>query len=285
VKKERTVSDTKARVEDRELARARVGWFGGNFHNDFEDARQEWKRLLAEALGTFVLVLVAAGGPAISAGTGGTISRTALAIAPGLVVMALIYALADLSGAHFNPAVTFAFALRRDFPWNRVPGYMAAQVVGAVAAAGSMAALVGWNASTLGVTVPAPQVPHMPALLIETVLTAILVVVVLGTASGAKIVGHNAAIAVGAFIAVAGLIAGPATGASMNPARSLGPDLIRLQFATTWIYIVGPLLGAAIGVLIARLLRRHRSEEEIAAAQGSVGMSGVAAPGERRPRA
>ncbi|HEY5505950.1 MAG TPA: aquaporin [Coriobacteriia bacterium] len=279
------MSDTEARPEDRELVPPRLGWFGSNFRNGFEEVREEWKRLLAEAFGTFVLVLVAAGGPAISAGTGGSISRTALAIAPGLVVMALIYTLADLSGAHFNPAVTFAFALRRDFPWRRVPGYMAAQVTGAVIAAGSIAMLLGWNARTLGVTVPAPQVPHMAALLIETVLTAIFVVVVLGTASGAKIVGHNAAIAVGAFIAVAGLIVGPATGGSMNPARSLAPDLIRLQFATTWIYVVGPLLGAALGVLIARLLRRHRSEAEIAAAQGSVGTSGVAAPGERRVRA
>jgi aquaporin Z len=238
-----------------------------NFRGDFSDTREEWKRLLAEALGTLVLVLVAAGGPAVSAATGGGLSRTAAALATGLVVMALIYTLADLSGGHFNPAVTFAFALRRDFPWRRVPGYVTAQLLGALAAVAVVAALVG-TAGGLGATAPGPHVSILAALCTEVGLTAILVVVILGTASGAKIVGHNAAIAVGAFVAVAGTIGGPLSGGSMNPARSLAPDVIGLNFGTTWIYIVGPLLGAVLGVLVARLLRRHRSEAEIAAAQG-----------------
>jgi aquaporin Z len=268
---------------DGEPGRGRGLWLVSNFVGDFADVRQEWKRLVAEAFGTFVLVLVAAGGLAISTADGGAVSRTALAVAPGLTVMALIYALADLSGAHFNPAITFAFALRRDFPWSRVPGYVGAQILGAVAAALAIAALVGTSGG-LGATVPGPRVSLLAALLVETVLTAVFVVIVLGTASGAQIVGHNAAIAVGAFIAVAGLIGGPLSGGSMNPARSLAPDLVRLQFGTSWIYVVGPLLGAVLGELVARLLRRHRSEAEISAAQGASVRSGVPAPGERAMR-
>jgi aquaporin Z len=238
-----------------------------NFEGDFSDVSQEWRRLLAEAIGTFGLAFVAAGGPAISAATGGGISRTAAAIAPGLVVMALIYTLADLSGAHFNPAVTFVFALRRDFPWSRVPGYVAAQVLGAIAAAGVLAALVG-TAGGLGATTPGLHVSWLAALAVEVVLTALLALIVLGTASGAQIVGHNAAIAVGSFVAIAALLGGPLSGGSMNPARSFASDLVTLHFATTWIYIVGPLAGGALGVVIARLLRRHRSDAEISAAQG-----------------
>jgi aquaporin Z len=254
-------------IEDRERRASQLPAVVSNFKGDFADTGQEWKRLLAEALGTFGLVFVAAGGPAISAATGGAITRTATAIAPGLMVMALIYTLADLSGAHFNPAVTFVFALRRDFPWSRVPGYVLAQVLGAIAAAGALAALVG-TAGGLGATVPGPHVSWLAALAFEVVLTAILALIVLGTASGAQIVGHNAAIAVGSFVAIAGLLGGPLSGGSMNPARSFAPDLVTLHFATTWIYIVGPLVGGVLGVVIARLLRRHRSDAEISAAQG-----------------
>jgi aquaporin Z len=258
---------TDEQIEDRERRASRLPPVVSNFKGDFADTGQEWKRLLAEALGTFGLVFVAAGGPAISAATGGAISRTAAAIAPGLMVMALIYTLADLSGAHFNPAVTLVFALRRDFPWSRVPGYVLAQVLGAIAAAGVLAALVG-TAGGLGATTPGPHVTWLAALAFEVVLTAILALIVLGTASGAQIVGHNAAIAVGSFVAIAGLLGGPLSGGSMNPARSFAPDLVTLHFATTWIYIVGPLVGGALGVGIARLLRRHRSDAEISAAQG-----------------
>jgi aquaporin Z len=241
-----------------------------NFTSDFGDERDEWKRLFAEVLGTFGLVLVAAGGRAIAFATGATSDPLSAAIAPGLVVMALIYALADVSGAHFNPVVTLAFAVRGAFPWRRVPGYVVAQLAGAVLASFTLLALFGAGGG-LGATVPGPHVAVLSALLIETVLTALLVIVILGTASGAKIVGHNAAIAVGAFIAVAGLIGGPVSGGSMNPARSLGPDIVRLQFGTSWIYVVGPVVGALVAVGVATLLRGPRSPAEVAAAIGFEG--------------
>ena len=228
---------------------------------------QEWKRLLAEVLGTFGLVLTAAGGPTVAAAMSGAVSRTAAALAPGLTLMALIYALADVSGAHFNPAITFAFALRHDFSWRRVPGYMCAQIAGASLAGLALLALFGAGTG-LGATTPGPGVTPLVAVLVESVLTAILVLIILGTASGAKIVGHNAAIAVGAFVAVAGLLGGPVSGGSMNPARSLGPDIARLDFGTSWIYVVGPALGAVVAVLAARLLRGRGGRAEMAAALG-----------------
>jgi aquaporin Z len=244
-----------------------------NFTSDFNDERDEGKRLFAEVLGTFGLVMVAAGGRAVAVATGVAPDPLAAAIAPGLVVMALIYALADVSGAHFNPAVTLAFAVRGAFPWRRVPGYVLAQLAGAVLASLTLLALFGAGGG-LGATVPGPHVTWVAALFFEVVLTALLVIVILGTASGAKIVGHNAAIAVGAFVAVAGLIGGPVSGGSMNPARSLGPDIVRLQFGTSWIYVVGPVVGALIAVGVARLLRGPRTDAEIAAA---IGLEGDAA--------
>ncbi len=240
---------------------------GANFSSDFSDFSQEWKRLLAEVLGTFGLVLVAAGMPTVSAALGRPMGSTADAIAPGLVLTALIYAFADVSGAHFNPAVTFAFALRRDFPWRRVPGYVAAQLIGALLASWALLGLFGGEIA-FGATTPALEVTPVAALLVEAVLTAMLVLIILGTASGAKIVGHNAAIAVGAFVAVAGLLGGPVSGGSMNPARSLGPDIVRLDLSTSWIYVLGPLLGALLAVLIAQALRGHRSKAEEMAALG-----------------
>ena len=242
---------------------------GGNFRADFGDMSQEGKRLLAEAIGTFGLVLVSAGVMPMQMAFGADAGRVVAALAPGLVIVALIYALADLSGAHFNPAVTLAFAMRRDFPWARVPGYVAAQLFGAAAAAGLVRAVAG-RFAVLGASVPGPHVPLSVVFAGEIVLTALFVVVIVGTASGARIVGHNAAIAVGAFVAAAGLLGSPLGAGSMNPARSLGPDLVAWHFATTWVYVAGQLVGAALGVLLARLLLRGRSSAEIEAAQGSM---------------
>lgn len=238
-----------------------------NFSSDFSDLSQEWKRLLAEVLGTFGLVLVAAGMPTVSAALSRPPSSIADAIAPGLVLMALIYAFADVSGAHFNPAVTIAFALRRDFPWRRVPGFVAAQLIGALLASWALLSLFGGEIA-FGATTPAPDVAPIAAICTEAVLTAMLVLIILGTTSGAKIVGHNAAIAVGAFVVVAGLLGGPVSGGSMNPARSLGPDIVRLNLSTSWIYVVGPLLGVLLAVLIAQVLRGRRSKAEEMAASG-----------------
>jgi aquaporin Z len=239
---------------------------------DFTDDRYEWRRLFAELFGTFLLVLTAAGGPMVNARFGGqATSHAALAVAPALTVMAIILFMGTVSGAHLNPAVTVGFALRGNFPWRRVPGYLAVQAGGSVLAALVLRALLG-GPGTAGLTLPGHGVSAGAALVWELILTTGLVSVILGTASGAQAVGAFAAIGVGSYIALAGLWAGPATGASLNPARSLGPALVAGHWQAWWAYLAGPLAGAVIAVGIAWVLRgpgggRHGTE----AAQGTLG--------------
>jgi aquaporin Z len=192
---------------------------------DFHDLSFEWRRLFAEVLGTFFLVLVAAGGAVVDARSHGQVPLDARVVAPGLMVMAIIYFMGTVSGAHLNPAVTIAFALRRNFPWKRVPGYVAAQLAGSIAAAAFLRAAFG-NVGHLGATEPGAGIGAGTTVLIEIVLTAGLISVILGTASGARNIGANAAIAVAGYIVLAGLWAAPISGASMNPARSLGPAFV-----------------------------------------------------------
>lgn len=225
------------------------------------------RRLLAELLGTFALTFVAAGGPVMSAAGGTPMGLPALVVAPALLVMAMIYTVGNLSGAHFNPVVTLAFALRKDFPWRRVPGYWATQFAGATLAALLLRTLFG-DAGHLGATLP--YLGARVSLVTECMLTFLLITVILGTASNHKLVGHVAALAVGGTIALDGLIAAPITGASMNPARSFGPDLVGGQLGTYWIYLVGPLAGTLLAVLMAWLLRGETSTYAIAVAQGEV---------------
>ena len=220
----------------------------------FYDSSQEWRRLFSELLGTFLLVLVAAGGGVVNAVSHGQISRTAAVIAPGLMVLAMILFMGAVGGAHLNPAVSLGFALRRDFPWGRVPGYIAAQLVGATAACLVLRAMFG-NVGQLGATVPGPGISTLQATIIEALLTFGLLSTILGTASGAQNVGTLSAIAVGAYIALAGLWASPISGASMNPARSFGPALVGGTWTSFWAYVVGPLVGALLAVGVAWLLR------------------------------
>lgn len=244
-----------------------------------------WRSLGAELLGTAALTLVAAGGEVIAIRSGGQIDLTARAAAPGLMVMAVIYALGQVSGAHINPAVTLAFALRRDFPWRRVPGYWVAQILGAILAALYLRALFG-HVAEAGATRPHAGVGT--ALAMEIVLTLLLVSIILGTATRAKVVGPNAAIAVGGTVALAGLFAGPISGASMNPARSLGPALVAGAAVHQWIYVVGPGLGAALATLLAALIHGPRQPSEAEAAEGdSVGHAEDSGqePGPRQTRA
>ena len=221
---------------------------------DFNNPKQEWRRLFSEVMGTFLLLLVAAGAGMMNAAFGDPISRTAAVVAPGLMVMAMILFMGRVSGAHFNPAVSVAFALRGDFPWRRVPGYIVAQLVGAVLAVLLLQAVIGESASN-GATYPAQSTTHIAAFLMEVVLTFGLVSVILGTASGAQNVGIIGALGVGGYIALAGLWASPLSGASMNPTRSLAPDLVSGDFTAYWVYLAGPLLGAALAVVAAYMLR------------------------------
>lgn len=171
---------------------------------DFLDPLHEWRRLFAETWGTFLLVLVAVGGGVVAAKSGGAVTLGMIVVAPGLIVMAIIYFMGTVSGAHLNPAVTLAFAARRNFPWCRVPGYVVAQMVGGLAAAFFLRTLFG-TVGTLGATVPGSGVGSGTALTMEAVLTAGLVNTILGTAAGARNMGANGAIAVAGYIALAGL--------------------------------------------------------------------------------
>ena len=238
---------------------------------DFLNPAHEWRRLFAEAWGTFLLVLVAAGGGVVAARSGGAVSLGMIVVAPGLMVMAIIYFMGTVSGAHLNPAVTLAFAVRRNFPWRRVPGYVVAQIVGGLAAALFLRTLFG-TAGALGATVPGSGIGSGTALAMEVVLTAGLVNTILGTAAGARNIGANGAIAVGGYIALAGLWSAPISGASMNPVRSLAPDLVRGDLGTAWIYVAGPVLGALIGVAFEWILKGKPTSAGALAAQGSNGV-------------
>jgi aquaporin Z len=184
---------------------------------DFDDPRLEWRRLFSELLGTFLLVLAAAGG-GILVGKG-QIALGAAVVAPGLTVLAIILFMGAVSGAHLNPVVSLAFALRRDFPWKRVPGYIIVQLAGATLACLFLREVFG-NIEHLGATLPGPGYHNWQALLMEVALTAGLVSVILGTASAAQNVGAIAALGVGSYIALAGLWAAPVSGVSMNPAAA-----------------------------------------------------------------
>ena len=219
---------------------------------EFDDPRLEWRRLFSELLGTFMLVLVAAGGGLLHGE--GQISLAAAVVAPGLMVMAIILFMGAVSGAHLNPVVSFAFALRGDFPWRRLPGYVLIQLVGATLACLFLYAVFG-NVQHLGATLPGPGYANWQALLMEIVLTGTLVSVILGTASAAQNVGAIAALGVGGYIALAGLWSAPVSGTSMNPARSFGPALLSGDFSSYWVYVLGPIAGALIAVGSAYLLR------------------------------
>ena len=234
--------------------------------DEFQDPAQEWRRLFSELLGTFFLVLVAAGGGMMGQAFPNTISRTAAVVAPGLMVMAIIMFMGKVSGAHLNPSVSIAFSMRGDFPWRRVPGYIVVQLAGAVLACLFLRAVIDVSA-TYGSNYPASGFSAGDAFLMEAVLTLGLVSVILGTASGAQNIGIFGAIGVGAYIALAGLWGSPISGASMNPARTFGPDLVGTDFTSYWVYVAGPLVGAILAVGAAWILRGSgggRAEQEAA---------------------
>ena len=239
---------------------------------DFWDNGYEARRLFSEVLGTFFLVLVAVGGGMVNARFGGdAVPYGALVVAPALMVAAIILFMGTVSGAHLNPAVSIAFAARGDFPWKRVPAYIVAQFLGAVLATLLLWALIGKQGSA-GLTLPGDGISTTTAMLWELVLTTALVSVILGTASGAQQIGPLAAIGVGGYIALAGLWGSPVSGASMNPARSLGPALVLGDWTAWWAYLVGPVAGGLVAVGIAYVLRgRGGGRSGAAAAQGTLG--------------
>jgi aquaporin Z len=261
-------------VTAEEEAKAKVlEWFETDVVHpieDFQDPKQEWRRLFSELMGTFFLVLVAAGGGMMSQAFPNTISRASAVTAPGLMVMAIILFMGKVSGAHLNPAVSLAFAARGDFPWRRVPGYIVVQLAGATLAAVFLREVINVSAK-YGSNYPAVGYSAGSAFWMEFILTLGLVSVILGTASGAQNIGIIGAFGVGAYIALAGLWGSPISGTSMNPARTFGPDLVGRNFTDYWVYVAGPIAGAALAVVCGFVLRGHGGGRAgSGAAQGAI---------------
>jgi aquaporin Z len=234
---------------------------------DFENERLEYRRLFSEAWGTFLLVAVAAGGGVVgSLPFGSSLTLATKALAPGMMVMCIIFFMGTISGAHLNPAVTLAFAVRGNFPWKRVPGYVVAQFVGAVLACLLLQWLFGGIMN--GATEPAQGISPWVAMLTEMGLTLGLVSVILGTASGARNIGVAGAIAVGSYIGLVSVWAAPVSGASMNPMRSFAPELVGGDLSHYWVYLVGPVAGAMVAVFFEFILRGRATKAGAAAAQG-----------------
>jgi MIP family channel proteins len=212
-----------------------------------------WARaLVAEGIGTFALVFAGTGAVVIDARTSGGVTHVGVGLAFGLIIMVMIYAVGHISGAHFNPAVTLAFAVGRHFPARMVVRYWLAQLGGAVLASLLLRGMFG-DTAHLGATLPAGSAGQ--SLVLETVLTGMLMFVITSVATDVRAVGQAAAIAIGGTVGLEALFAGPISGASMNPARSLAPALVSWTWSDQWLYVAGPLIGAVVGVVLYELVR------------------------------
>jgi aquaporin NIP len=221
------------------------------------------RRAGAECIGTYALITAGCGAIVVDRLTG-SLTHIGVAFTFGLIIMVMIAATGHLSGAHFNPAVTAAFALTRHFPWRDVPLYISAQLLGAVGGALTLRALFG-PVADLGATLPTGSAFQSFGL--EILLTAVLMFVIISVATDTRAVGQLAALAIGATVALDALWGGPISGASMNPARSFGPVLIAGVWQDHWVYWLGPLLGAALGAAIYQLLRTPLLQDTASAQQ------------------
>lgn len=217
-----------------------------------EAAAANMKKLLAEFLGTFSLVFAGTGAIIVDSASHGAISHVGVALTFGLIVLAMIYTFGDVSGAHLNPAVSVAFAAAGRFPWKDVPGYVGAQIAGAMASSGLLRFLFPSDL-LLGATLPAGSASQ--SFILEVVLTAILMLCILNVSTGAKEKGTTAGIAIGSVVALEAMFAGPICGASMNPARSLSPALVSGHLESLWIYLAAPVLGALLAVPLCMAVR------------------------------
>jgi aquaporin Z len=211
-----------------------------------------FKKYLSEAIGTFALVFCGTGAIVINEVTNGMVTHPGVAITFGLIVMGMIYAFGDISGAHINPAVTIAFAFAKRFSWKNVPGYIIAQLIGAIAASALVWFLFPEN-ELLGTTLP--QIGAFKVFIFEIVLSFFLMVVIINVSTGAKEIGAIAGMAIGGIVLLEAMFAGPITGASMNPARSLAPALISGHLEHLWIYLLGPIIGCMLAVLTCKLVK------------------------------
>jgi len=217
------------------------------------------KRLISEIIATFALVFCGTGAMVINDFTGGTVTHVGVAITFGLIVMGMIYAFGDISGAHMNPAVTIGFAYAKKFPWKEVPGYVLAQLIGAFLASGILFYLFP-ESETLGATLPG--LSAMKVFIFEIILTFFLMVVIINVSTGSKEIGVVAGIAIGSIVLLEAMFAGPITGASMNPARSIAPAVVSGNLADLWIYIFAPIIGCLLAVVSCKLVKSEQCCDE-----------------------
>ena len=210
------------------------------------------RRYISEIIGTFSLVFCGTGAMVINDLTQDSITHVGVAITWGLIVMAMIYAFGEISGAHFNPAVTIAFAYAKKFPWRDVPKYIIAQCIGAIIASSTLLFLFPEH-ETLGTTIP--SISDLRAFVLEILLTYFLMVVIINVSTGSKEIGTMAGIAIGGVILLEAMFAGPVTNASMNPARSLGPALVSGHWQHLWLYLIAPVSGALLAVITCKIVK------------------------------
>ena len=212
------------------------------------------KKYIAELLGTFTMIFCGCGAMTVNEITSGSITHVGVALTWGLVVMSMIYAFGETSGAHFNPAVTFGFAYAKKFPWKEVPKYVLAQAIGAF-----LACFVLWflfpESETLGSTFPAEGFEPYKAFVFEILLTFFLMVVIINVSTGSKELGTMAGIAIGSVILLEAMFAGPMTKASMNPIRSLAPAIVSGNLQHLWLYLTAPFIGAFLAVISCSLIK------------------------------
>jgi|TARA_B110000238_G_C15922128_1_gene350923 aquaporin NIP len=217
------------------------------------------KKYISEFIGTFSMIFCGTGAMTVNEVTGGEVTHVGIAITWGLIVMAMIYAFGETSGAHFNPAVTIAFAFAKKFAWKEVPKYIIAQILGAFAAS-----LVLWflfpTSETLGATIPTVDVWR--AFVLELLLTFFLMVVIINVSTGSKEMGIIAGIAIGGVVLLEAMFAGPITNASMNPARSIAPNIVSGNIEGLWLYILAPIIGAILAVVSCRLIKEDNCCDE-----------------------
>ena len=217
------------------------------------------KNYVAEFIGTFAMIFCGTGAMTINEITGGDVSHVGIGITWGLIVMAMIYAFGEISGAHFNPAVSIAFAYAKKFSWKEVPKYIFFQVAGAFAAS----LLLMWlfpKSELLGATIPTVDVWR--AFVLELILTFFLMVVIINVSTGSKEVGMMAGIAIGSVVLLEALFAGPITNASMNPARSLAPNIVSGNIKGLWLYILAPIIGAILAVVSCKFVKHENCCDE-----------------------
>ncbi len=213
------------------------------------------KRYIAEFIGTFALVFCGTGAIIINEFTNGTVTHPGVAVTFGLIVMGMIYAFGDISGAHINPAVTIAFAYAKRFPWKEVPAYVISQLAGALIASGTLLFLFPDN-ELLGSTLP--QLSAIKVFIFEVLLSFFLMIVIINVSTGSKEIGVMAGIAIGGVVLLEAMFAGPITGASMNPARSIAPALVSGHLEHLWIYIMGPIVGCLLAVVSCKLVKEDQ---------------------------